>query len=368
MAEAARSGERIPAADSFPAGGARRLLILGGIALILAGMIFGTIFAVFVLHQNANTIGAQLLAATQAVAAGDAEAVRENFRRIGGTLEDSGTKKDTHAHIIKFGYLALLLALLQPNVALSAPARKRLAVLFLVGATTLPVAVFLIRYVGLAYSPLPSIGWASIAADLSGLLVIIACAGMLYGLARHGRGHHASERPAEPLAGRNATTRALLVGGTVLILAGLVHGAYYAAVYLYDHEARDSALLVRMVETAASGDARSAAGAVNDYGFLQGRRAVHIAAHAHIIEFGVLALLLAFIQPFVYLSETWKRRWVALLLTGSVVLPVFVLLELQLGLAAGGIADVGGLLVIIALSGMLVGILRYTGKLDAMKE
>jgi hypothetical protein len=46
------------------------------------------------------------------------------------------------------------------------------------------------------------------------------------------------------------------------------------------------------------------------------------------------------------------------MLTGSVLLPAFVLLELQFGLVAGGIADAGGLLVIIALIGMLVGVLR----------
>jgi hypothetical protein len=49
-----------------------------------------------------------------------------------------------------------------------------------------------------------------------------------------------------------------------------------------------------------------------------------------------------------------------LLLAGSVVLPVFVLLETELGLTAGGIADVGGLMVIIALMGMLAGVLRKT--------
>jgi CheY-specific phosphatase CheX len=64
------------------------------------------------------------------------------------------------------------------------------------------------------------------------------------------------------------------------------------------------------------------------------------------------------------LSEKWKRRWVKILLGGSVILPVFVLLELKLGLLAGGIADLGGLMVIIGLIGMLVGILRYTGHLD----
>jgi hypothetical protein len=53
------------------------------------------------------------------------------------------------------------------------------------------------------------------------------------------------------------------------------------------------------------------------------------------------------------------------LLAGSVVLPVFVLLELHLGLVAGGIADVGGLMVLVALLGMLAGVVRYTGSVDA---
>jgi hypothetical protein len=44
---------------------------------------------------------------------------------------------------------------------------------------------------------------------------------------------------------------------------------------------------------------------------------------------------------------------------------VFVLLELQWGLVAGGFADIGGLLVIVALFAMLIGIWRYTGKLDS---
>jgi hypothetical protein len=34
-------------------------------------------------------------------------------------------------------------------------------------------------------------------------------------------------------------------------------------------------------------------------------------------------------------------------------------------LLAGGIADVGGLMVLVALVGMLVGVVRHTGSLDA---
>jgi hypothetical protein len=119
-----------------------------------------------------------------------------------------------------------------------------------------------------------------------------------------------------------------------------------------------------MVTASAANQIPAAEGAVVQYGGLQAARAVHIAAHSHIIEFGMLAMLLAFIQPYVLLSDIWRRRWVAVLLAGSVILPVFVLLELRWGQVAGGIADAGGAMVIVALLGMLVGVIRYSGRAD----
>jgi hypothetical protein len=103
------------------------------------------------------------------------------------------------------------------------------------------------------------------------------------------------------------------------------------------------------------------------YGQLQGDKAVKIAAHAHIIEFGLLAMLLSFFQPYVQLREVWKRRWAVVLLFGSLLLPICVLMEMKYGLLAGGIADLGGLMVILALLAMWIGILRYTGSVDAQK-
>jgi len=102
------------------------------------------------------------------------------------------------------------------------------------------------------------------------------------------------------------------------------------------------------------------------YGQLQGEKAVNIAAHAHAIEFGLLAMVLAFFQPYVSLREVWKRRWAWVLLAGSVILPVFVLLEVKYGFMAGGVADFGGLLVIAALLAMWLGVWRYTGELDGV--
>lgn len=350
-------------AETFAPMSARRLLIFGGIALIAGGMLFGDIFAVFVLHQNGGQTGQALLAASEAVSAGNPLGVKETFQRIGGLLEDHGTKVDTHVHMTDAGYLALLLALIQPYVALPPRRKKLLAGLFIAGGLLLPVGIFLIHYVGLAYSPFAVIGWASVLADLAGALLILVLATEAYGywkFLRNGRSWSETDLPTA----RTWERRALLSGGALLILAGFAYGAWYAGVDLYRHEAREAQILKDMLDASAGGKG-GAVVAVASYGTLAAERAVKIAAHSHVIEFGLLAMLLSFVQPYVDLSERWKRRWVVLLLAGSAVLPVFVLLEMNLGLVAGGIADMGGLLVIIALIGMLVGVLRYSGRLDA---
>ena len=151
--------------------------------------------------------------------------------------------------------------------------------------------------------------------------------------------------PVEPELPKDRTweRRTLLSGGTVLILMGFVFGAWYAGANLYEHENREIVILKDLLDQPAG--AGGLADSVNAYGRLQAEKAVQIAAHSHIIEFGLLAILLSFVQPYVFLTERWKRIWVKVLLAGSVILPVFVLLELKLGLLAGGIADVGGLMV-----------------------
>lgn len=332
--------------------------------MIIAGMIFGDIFAVFTLHQNAARVGTSLAAAAHAALAGNSRAVQANFQDVGAFLENRGTKVDAHVHIIDFGYLALLLAILLPWIALPEKFKKKLAWVFLFGAGLLPVGVFLIHYVGLAYSPLKAIGWASICADFGGLLAILATFGFFAGL----WSHYCSERsvPSDSLLkDRSWSGRVLLAGGVVLVLLGFADGAYYAAVNLYRHEAQDYSILSQMSGAAAAADQATVDTALAAYGQLQGNKAVNIAAHAHSIEFGLLSIMLAFFQPYVSLRESSRKRWTIVLLTGSLVLPVCVLLELKFGLIAGGVADLGGLLVITALLAMWIGVLRYTGALDA---
>jgi hypothetical protein len=265
----------------------------------------------------------------------------------------------------------LLLALVQPYVVLSRSAKKALATVFVVSGFLLPLGIFLIHYIGLAYSPFPVIGWASVLADGAGALLILVLIAQAWGFWKYLASRELSEPelPREDRPGKGGMPRrALLTGGTILVLLGFLHGSYYAGALLYQHEREETAILHRMIRVSTQGNLDAAAAEVNNFGNLAGARAVNLAAHSHIIEFGLLAMLLSFVQPFVFLSEKWKRRWVKVLLGGSLILPIFVLLELKLGLLAGGIADIGGLMVLIALTGMLVGILRYSGSLDSQKN
>lgn len=353
-----------PAATFAPMS-AQRLLIFGGIALIAGGMLFGDIFAVFVLHQNGGRTGETLLAAAQAAAVRDPLGVRRAFASIGSLLEDRGTKVDAHVHMTDAGYLALLLALVQPYVALPSQRKKRLASVFIAGGIMLPVGIFLIHYVGLLDSPFPVIGWASVLADLGGAVLIGVLAVEAWGLWKYARGTGVDAVEPELAQDSNWSRRVLLSGGTALILLGFLHGVWYSAFDLYPQETAETRILGTLADRSAANDASGMNASVNEYGGLAAAKAVSIAAHSHIIEFGLLALLLSFVQPYIFLSDKWKRRWVVVLLAGSIVLPIFVLLELKLGLVAGGIADLGGLLVVIALVGMLAGIVRYSGSLDA---
>jgi hypothetical protein len=354
----------LPVLSAFAPMSARRILILGGIALIAAGMVFGDVFAVFVLHQNANRQAEALLATTEAVAAGNPGAVKDIFDSLGGLLEDRGTKVDTHVHMSDAGYLALLLAWLQPWVRLSSNRKKWLAGLFIAGGVLLPLGIFLIHYVGLAYSPFSAIGWASVLADSAGALLIGVLIAEAWGISQYLRGEPAD---SEPALSREADPagRLLLSGGTVLVLLGFLQGAWYAGADLYRQEHQETAILNAMISAGSAADRNVARNEVNDFSNLAAERGVKIAAHSHIIEFGLLAILLSFVQPCVFLSQRWKRRWVEVLLAGSMILPAFVLLELKLGLVAGGVADAGGLMVIVALLAMAVGVLRYSGSLDS---
>jgi len=346
----------------------QRLLAIGGILLVAAGMLFGDIFAMFVLHPNNARIGEAMYAASQLLPAGDADGILAHFMAIGGFLENRGTKVDTHSHIIHMGYIALLLAMIQPWVALSPALKWRAAWLFIVAAALLPVSIFSIYYVGLAYSPLEHIGWGSIFADFFGALLAVAVALQLWGLWRHGRGHEGSDVQPTSTHSGNKASRTLLTGGLLLLVCGFLYGAGYAAWAQSGAAVSEVDILKSIVTHAAASEQELLGADFNAYGNYQMYRAINIAVHTHINEMGILLLLMSFMQVAIHYTDSTSRRWAQLAVVSGFGLPIGILLEIKLGIVGSILADLFGFTMIVALMAMLFGLLRYTGAADSREE
>jgi hypothetical protein len=331
-------------------------------------MLFGDIFAMFVLHPNNARIGEAMYAASQLVPLGDAEGILAQFMSIGGFLENRGTKVDTHSHIIHMGYIAILLAILQPWVALSPVLKRRSAWLFIVSAALLPVSIFSIYYVGLAHSPLEHIGWGSIFADFFGALLAVAVAIQLWGLWCHGRGHGNSSVLLPSGNAAYTASRTLLVGGLLLLVSGFLYGAGYAAWAQSGVATNEVDILKNIVSHAAASNQELLGADFNAYGNYQMYRAINIAVHTHINEMGILLLLMSFVQGFIHYADNTRRRWARVAVVSAFGLPIGILLELKLGIVGSILADFFGFSMIVALMAMLFGLLRYTGAADSRKE
>src|SRR5437667_12710791 len=108
------SPTQVPQSSANPVAsrGASRMLVMGGIALILAGMIFGDIFAAFILHPNADRLGASLLQAATGVAQHDRAAIAGRFAHLRHAPANRRTKADAHPHILTSGHVPARLGLL----------------------------------------------------------------------------------------------------------------------------------------------------------------------------------------------------------------------------------------------------------------
>ncbi|MEH6581874.1 MAG: hypothetical protein V7754_08065 [Halioglobus sp.] len=344
----------------------QRLLTIGGILLIVIGMLFGDIFAMFVLHPNNARIGEAMYTASQLIPAGDADGILAQFMAIGGFLENRGTKVDTHSHIIHMGYIALLLAMLQPWVALSPTVKQRTAWLFIVSALLLPMSIFSIYYLGLAYSPLGHIGWGSILADFFGALLALAMFIQFWGLWRYRQSQSERVQLAHPRS-TNGASRALLVGGLLLLVSGFLYGAGYAAWTQTGGGGSEVEILKNIVTHAAASEQELLGADFGAFGNYQMYRAINIAVHTHINEMGILLLLMSFVQGFIHYRDSTRQRWAQLAIVSGFGLPIGILMEIKFGIFGSIVADFFGFTMIVSLTAMLFGLLRYTGARDSEK-
>jgi hypothetical protein len=334
---------------------ATRLLVFGGISFILAGMLLGEVFAIFISHVASAQIRREWVASViPAIERHDLSAVAAGYNRIEDLLERRGRIMDAHSHVIAYGFLALALALLEPMITCSQRTRLLLSLCIVSGGLAQGLSVFVSYWVSRQLRD-----WALMSSGVGGALVLLGVLGNFAGLWRARLGTDFASQMSRLLS--SASSQILLRTGAFLILVGMAFGFYYAWVFVTQDEPRQITLLDAALTSALSRDAITATSSITTYRALQSRIAIVTAAHSHVIEMGIMAMLLAFVQNFIFLSERWKRRWAILFCIGGAVMPICTYCASILGLVPAAFADIFGMLSVVALFAMLSGLIRQTG-------
>jgi len=330
-----------------------RLFALGGICMLLTAMLLGEIYAIYISHVANGIIRESWAAVVEAATQGNAAAVEQHFAVIGDLTEKRGRTMNAHSHLGAFGLLALVLAFIQPALPLTDRRKRQFAVMFLLGAVLQSGGIYVSYYVG---------RWAVYLADVGAVLFIVAVAGNLLALLSRGSAESLSETLLEQLA--PAASKFLVKAGLLLILAGMVFGFYYSWQLVSVDQPAVYSSIDATVEGVANRDAVTAAEQVALFKRMQSKIGITAAAHSHAIEFGLIIILLAFIQRYVLLDDVWRLRWARVLSVGAYLLPVCVYLATMYGLRAAAFADLFGGMVMLGLIAMGYGVVRYTGTAD----
>jgi len=150
-----------------------RLLLVGGIALAAAGMLYGLHYALFIEHQTLEHMGESLEGAfTQAASENWANA-ETSLTAYADTKYKYVRQVDAHSHWIGLAMLMIVLGAVFDRVGFSERARYWLAVLLLVGSVLFPFAVLLQTASGgkVLASVLAVVGAACVTIALAGAAV-----------------------------------------------------------------------------------------------------------------------------------------------------------------------------------------------------
>ena len=156
--------------------GSRKLLLAGGLALLLWGMSYGLWYALFDEHQTLEKMGGSL-------AMGFAHAAERKLAEANASIDEYAATRfeyvrevDVHSHWGGLATLLLLLGLVFDRVGYAERHRKILAVLLVTGSVLFPLGVILQTFE-------PGLGPKALAASGSAL-VIIALGAVALGFAR----------------------------------------------------------------------------------------------------------------------------------------------------------------------------------------
>ena len=121
----------------------RKILIFGGLALAVLGMLYGLHYAVFVEHQTLNNMGGFLFNAFSSAATGNMNAAASAVQGYAAVRYDYVRQVDLHSHWVGLAMVMIVLGVIFDSVAFAEPMRIFLAVTLLTGCATFPLGVIL---------------------------------------------------------------------------------------------------------------------------------------------------------------------------------------------------------------------------------
>jgi hypothetical protein len=159
--------------------GARKLLIIGGLVLATAGMLYGLYYALCVEHQTLDGMGAALTGAFVHAADRHLLESRAAIDEYARTKYVYVRQVDVHSHSIGLAMLLIVLGIAFDHIAFAERTRLCIAAVLLTGSIVFPLGVWLQTTV---QGPLPSV-----LAIVGSALVIGALALTVLGFARSGK-------------------------------------------------------------------------------------------------------------------------------------------------------------------------------------
>ena len=155
---------------------ARRLLIVGGMALALLGMIYGGWYAVFAEHQELDGIAGSLTASFSGAAGRNAAVAQSALEQYRERKYDYDRHVDVHGHWIGLAMLLIVLGIGLDRVGFSEQLKMSLATALVLGSFLFPLGVLL--------ETLNHGSGPRALAVAGSALVIVSLAAMTLGLAR----------------------------------------------------------------------------------------------------------------------------------------------------------------------------------------
>jgi hypothetical protein len=122
---------------------ARRILLLGGIALAVWGMSYGLWYAVFAEHQALEEIGSSLAAGFGGAAARNAALAERALRQYQQAKYVYDRQVDVHGHWVGFAMVLIILGIGLDRLTFSERIKAILSMSALVGSGLFPLGVLL---------------------------------------------------------------------------------------------------------------------------------------------------------------------------------------------------------------------------------